>query len=103
MPPRRHEPLDNVVLTRIATSLATRFDVSKTVAKRHLDAATIEEWGRVCRTDGGDTMKTIAATRPSEDRRDATHVRVSIISHVNHCHSDRNLQSMSNSSTFTLT
>lgn len=80
LPPHSVEPLPSVDKDRISAAIATRFDVNKTVAKRHIPRL-IEQWGKVRRIDGGggDTMVAALLGRASLDRRDATHVRVSDI------------------------
>jgi hypothetical protein len=37
---------------------------------------TIQQWGKVRRTDGGDTMRAVDFATVAEDRREATFIRV---------------------------
>ena len=60
---------------RISAALATRYDVQKTVIKRHIPK-DIHQWGKVRRTDEGDTMTAALLGRNGQDRRDSTHIRV---------------------------
>ena len=76
LPPHCTETLPTVTRDRISAALATRYNVHKTVAKRHLPSH-IDQWGKVRRTDGGDTMSAALVGHPSIDKRDSTHVRVS--------------------------
>ena len=55
-------------------ALATRYNVSKAVAKQRRE---INQWGKVRRINGGDTMVAALIGRHSLDRRDATHIQVS--------------------------
>jgi hypothetical protein len=66
------------VLNQIIAALATRYDTTVAVIRKHVAVDQIEEWGKVHRTDGGDTMNASALVSSTEDRRDATFVRVSI-------------------------
>jgi hypothetical protein len=65
-------------MSNIASALATRFDVSIAIVKRHLRASQIEEWGGIRRVDSsaGDTMRTSLLGASCDDARDATYVRV---------------------------
>jgi DeoR/GlpR family transcriptional regulator of sugar metabolism len=65
-------------MNKLIVSLATRFGVTVATIKRHLKPQNIEQWGKLQRIDGGDTMNASALqTLAGEDRRDATFVRVS--------------------------
>lgn len=77
LPPKSPErPAD---LTALIGALATRFNVTIGVVKRHLRTADIEEWGKVQRIDSdeGDVMRTAHLGSVRDDSRDATFVRVS--------------------------
>ena len=65
-------------LSNIAGALATRFDVSITLVRKHLRSSQIEEWGGIRRVDStaGDTMRTSLFGVSRGDARDATYVRV---------------------------
>ena len=75
LPPRCLDPLPSNVIDRISAALATRFNVRKAIAKQHVPHQ-IEQWGKVRRMEGGDTMVSILLGKSHLDRRDATHVRV---------------------------
>jgi hypothetical protein len=77
LPPRRSVIPTPGVLNQIIAALATRYSTTVTVIRKHLIVDQIEEWGKVRRTDGGDTMNTSSMATSAEDRRDATFVRVS--------------------------
>jgi hypothetical protein len=81
LPPRQNKPLPTGLLNQIIASLATRFNTTVAAVRRNLHADQIVQWGKVRRTDGGDTMKASSLVMPQEDKRDATFVRVSIF----HC------------------
>jgi hypothetical protein len=65
------------VLNKIIAALATRYSTTVAVIRKHVAVDQIEEWGKVRRIDGGDTMNASALMSSTEDRRDATFVRVS--------------------------
>ena len=73
--PHSVDVLPSATIDRISAALATRYNVRKGTAKRHVPK-TIDQWGKVRRTDGGDTMSAALLGRSTLDRRDATHVRV---------------------------
>ncbi|KAG1859536.1 hypothetical protein DFJ58DRAFT_701494 [Suillus subalutaceus] len=72
-------PLESVMLTRIFKALATRFDVSLAIVHQHIEAVSIEQWGKVQRLDGGDTMLAAGLTSHQRDSQDATFVRYEIL------------------------
>ena len=74
-PPCSLHPLPSYVLDRVSAALATRYNVRKAIAKRHVPHR-IEQWGKVRRIDGGDTMFAVLLGKGNLDRRDATHIRV---------------------------
>jgi hypothetical protein len=78
LPPRRASPPSTGVLNQIIAALATRYDKTVTVIRKNVPVDQIEEWGKVRRMDGGDTMNASALVSSTEDRRDATFVRVSV-------------------------
>ena len=73
--PSTRDPLASNVIDRISAALATRYDVRKNIAKLHVPHE-IEQWGKVRRIDGGDTMVAALLGRSHLDRRDASHIRV---------------------------
>jgi hypothetical protein len=66
------------LINSIAAALATRFDVLIATVRPYLNAATIEEWGKIRRIDSdeGDTMWASSCCAIRDDARDATYVRV---------------------------
>lgn len=59
-------------------ALATWYDTTVAVIRKNVAVDQIEEWGKVRRIDGGDTMNASALVSSTEDRRDATFVQVSV-------------------------
>jgi hypothetical protein len=53
--------------------------VSLAVVRQHVKEASIEQWGKVRRLDGGDTMLAAGLVSRQHDSRDATFVRVSLV------------------------
>jgi hypothetical protein len=47
------------------------------VVRRYFSVDGVEQWGKICRLDGGDTMHASSWVTDSEDRRDATFIQVS--------------------------
>jgi hypothetical protein len=82
LPPRRarNTNIPPTTYTSILKALATRFDVTLSIVRRHVGADHIEQWGKVRRIDGdgGDTMVASALATKQRDSRDATFVRVRI-------------------------
>ncbi|TDL13665.1 hypothetical protein BD410DRAFT_846724 [Rickenella mellea] len=78
LPPRKLEALSTAIMSKIAIALATRFNVSVNVARRHLPDE-IFQYGKVRRIDGGDTMSASEITKSSVDRRDASYVRYEML------------------------
>ena len=62
----------------LMAALATRFSVQIAKFRPHLDAAGIEDWGKIRRidSDAGDTMCASVVAPLQDDSRDATYVRV---------------------------
>jgi hypothetical protein len=79
LPPRCALPPSTGVLNQIIAALATRYDTTVAVIRKNVAVDQIEEWGKVRRIDGGDTMNASALASSTEDRRDATFVRVSVL------------------------
>ncbi|KIJ65988.1 hypothetical protein HYDPIDRAFT_87730 [Hydnomerulius pinastri MD-312] len=77
LPPRRHgaAAADESTLLKILKALATRFDVPVATVKRYISQADIEQWGKVRRLDGGDTMVAAGLAQVQQDSRDATFIR----------------------------
>lgn len=78
LPKRGHFVLDGALLSKVTSNLATRFNVRDTVIKPLIQTEEVVEWGAVRRIDdgGGDTMHTSGLVSETEDRRDATFVKV---------------------------
>ena len=76
LPPHSVEVIPTITKDRITVALATRYGIRKAVAKHHVPQH-IDQWGKIRRIDGGDTMIAALLGRASLDRRDATHVHVS--------------------------
>ena len=55
MHPHTTKLLPTNVIDRISAALATQYNTSKSVAKHHIPQQ-IDQWGKVCQIDGGDTM-----------------------------------------------
>jgi hypothetical protein len=65
------------MLTKINVALQTRYQKPASTIRRYLSPGEIEEWGRVKIFNGGDTINASALVKGSEDRRNASYVRVS--------------------------
>ncbi|KAF7348742.1 hypothetical protein MVEN_01393300 [Mycena venus] len=80
LPPRHiSQSLSKTLATRIAVSLATRYDTHVSVIKRYLEPLEIEQWAKVERLNGGDRMLVSSMLASLEDRRDATYVRYTLL------------------------
>ncbi|KAH7904628.1 hypothetical protein BJ138DRAFT_1018871 [Hygrophoropsis aurantiaca] len=77
LPPRRSGAgtVDSSHLTSIFKALATRFDVQLATIRRYIKPDSIEQWGKVRRVDGGDTMVAAGLAKTQGDSRDASFVR----------------------------
>ena len=81
LPPKSpSRPAPNLI-SGIAVALATRFGVSVTTVRPYLNAASVEEWGKIRRvdSDAGDTMCASAWAPVRDDLRDPTYVRVCLL------------------------
>ena len=76
LPPHSVDAIPSITKERISVALATCYGVHKAVAKCHVPQH-VDQWGKIRRIDGGDTMIAALLGRASLDRRDATHIRVS--------------------------
>jgi len=80
-PPQRSEILLPAIRSKVLASLATRFDVQKSVVKSVIKLdRPITQYGRVSRLGGGDLMIGRYLVKQAEDSRDASFVRVSLAS-----------------------
>ncbi len=78
------EFVDTDQLSAICSTLATKFGMANDVIRRFRHEIIIEQWGRVRRADfeTGETMRASEVGKVSDDSRDATFVKVSLISIV---------------------
>ncbi|OSC98297.1 hypothetical protein PYCCODRAFT_1418135 [Trametes coccinea BRFM310] len=76
--PHREQQIPTAVHTKLAQCLATRFNVTMAVARRHVPH-TLHQWGKVQRTDGGDMIHAADLVPRSESGRDATYVRYQLL------------------------
>jgi hypothetical protein len=78
--PRRHETLPSAIRNKVLACLATRFDVGKNVVSSvvKLDQPIVQ-YGKVARLEGGDLMVGVDLITQTDDTRDASFVRVSLV------------------------
>ncbi len=78
--PRRHETVSSTIRNKVWACLATRFDVGRNVAQSvvKLDQPIIQ-YGKVARLAGGDLMVGCDLVTQTDDSRDASFVRVSLV------------------------
>jgi hypothetical protein len=81
--PRRHETLPSAIQNKVWACLATRFDVGKNVVQSvvKLDQPIVQ-YGKVTRLGGGDLMVGRDLVTETDDSRDGSFVRVSLVSPV---------------------
>ncbi|KIJ64977.1 hypothetical protein HYDPIDRAFT_89555 [Hydnomerulius pinastri MD-312] len=75
LPPHSSEPLVPSLFRKVINALATHYNSTVTVVRAVCAQAQIDQWGKVRRLDGGDTMHAAACIGAREDMRDATYVR----------------------------
>ena len=68
-------PLDGTIRRVLTNSLATRFNISSMVASKFLPKV-IEQWGKLCRLEGGDIMHAHDIVSKCMDGQDASFIRV---------------------------
>lgn len=74
--PRKMVQLDPTTFSRLAAAIATRFDKQANQIKSLIPKA-VEQWARVRRDGGGDTMKAFEMVNKNRKvQRDATYVKV---------------------------
>lgn len=79
LPPQRpSSTIPQPVENKIAIHFATRFSQNVNTVRRYLKRENITQWARVQRLGKGDLMYASELFIQSEDRRDATYVRVCI-------------------------
>ena len=78
--PRRHETVPSAIQNKVWACLATRFDVGKNIAQSvvKLDQPIVQ-YGKVTQLKGGDLMVGIDFVTQTDDSRDASFVRVSLV------------------------
>jgi hypothetical protein len=79
LPPCDRNPVAPRLLEKIIACLSTRFDLSAKDIRPHLRSASLSQYGKIRRLDGGDLMNASALVGVGDDRRNATFVRVSCI------------------------
>ncbi|KAJ4494886.1 hypothetical protein C8J55DRAFT_414995, partial [Lentinula edodes] len=75
-PQRPSSSVPNSIIEKILISFATRFSTNKTTIRKYLLKDSITQWAKVRRLHGGDDMTASCLALFTEDRRDATFVRV---------------------------
>lgn len=76
--PKRTGTLTTQRRNQILKCLATRYDTTPARVRPHLPPdSTIEQWGKVRISGGGDTIQAAELITISEHNRNATYVRVS--------------------------
>jgi hypothetical protein len=79
LPPQRpSSTIPQPVENKIAIHFATRFSQNMNTVRRYLKKENITQWARVQRLAGGDLMYASELFTQTEDRRDATYVRVCV-------------------------
>ena len=77
LPPQRpSSTIPQAVENKIAIHFATRFNQTVNTVRRYLKRENITQWARVQQLAGGDLMYASELFIQTEDRRDATYVRV---------------------------
>jgi hypothetical protein len=78
LPPCNEDCIPRSLIQKIILCLATRFDLTTNDISPHLQTASLRQYGKVRRVDGGDVMSASSVVAMGDDRRDATFVRVSV-------------------------
>jgi hypothetical protein len=78
LPPRTLDPVTPSLTTKIVICLSTRFGLPVSHIRKQLQQASLMQYGKVRRIDGGDVMNASKLVPVGDDRRDATYVRVSV-------------------------
>ncbi|KAI8990584.1 hypothetical protein BD414DRAFT_459234 [Trametes punicea] len=76
--PHREAGIPTTVHTKLAQCLATRFNVTMAVARRHIPRI-LHQWGKVQRIDGGDMIHAADLVPHSEGGHDATFIRYQLL------------------------
>ncbi|KAF8834466.1 hypothetical protein BDN67DRAFT_861609, partial [Paxillus ammoniavirescens] len=75
LPPCISAPLEASLVRKVIKSLATRYDTTASRIRDICSPQSIEQWGKVRRLHGGDTMHAAALVKRLEDSRDTTYIR----------------------------
>lgn len=78
-PRRPFTTIPKSVADKVMVCLATRFDSTINQVRRYVLPEYMEQFASVRRLEGGDTMHASTFARKSEDRRDASFIRVSYV------------------------
>lgn len=79
LPPYRKDiTLARGIIDKLVGALVTCFGGTVPATRRALEAASIDEWGKMKITNERDLIHSAQFQREAEDRRDATYVRVSL-------------------------
>ena len=80
LPPciKSRDKIPKLSMSCLTAALSTFFKVQIGIMQK-IDALELEQWGKVRQVDGegADTMLAAELCKSADDRRDATHVRVS--------------------------
>lgn len=77
LPPCDRSRVSASLTQKIVACLSTRFNLPMKEVQPHLRTASLVQYGKLRRLDGGDTMNASTMGEFSDDRRDATFIRVS--------------------------
>ena len=77
------DSLHNKIMVHLATRLSTNTrKVTKAMVKKSYQPSQVSRWYKVRRLEGGDDMVAATLAVYSEDRRDATYIRVCPLLHI---------------------
>ena len=76
LPPNKISGVPAPFLNKIVISLATRYGITVATAQKYIPAQ-LSQWGKVCRSEGGDTMHACDLIRLSDGDRNMSYVHVS--------------------------
>jgi hypothetical protein len=85
LPPCDRNHVSATLIQKIVTCLSTRFNLTMKEIRPHLRTASLVQYGKLRRLDG-DIMNASTMGEFSDDRRDATFIRVSNDLKYNLCH-----------------
>jgi hypothetical protein len=78
LPPCKRGTFPQPLVEKIITCLSTTFELSVKEIRPHLRDATLKQYAKVRRHNGGDTMNASAMVPGGDDYRDSTFVHVSL-------------------------